>query len=128
MITYRAPKLSGRKAIFALYKGTMSFRPPRAQSDPFESVLDHEMRSEAASTHGRMLAKFNKALTKLAATPRDDLNYSARVEAAGEALWYLVIQRDIMGFRNTNALLDEMEVPPAVRLAMGVRKKKIPID
>ena len=87
-----------------------------------ESALEHEFRSEAAATHGRLLEKLNRTLAALAeADPEDDAATDARVRAAGEALWHLVVQRDVMGFRNTNALLKELDVPPRVILAMGVR-------
>lgn len=49
---------------------------------------------------------------------------AALVAAAGEALWYVTIQRDLMGFRNRQAFLEELNVPKEVVLRMGVRVRK----
>ena len=49
---------------------------------------------------------------------RDDL-----VRKAGEALWHVVIQRDVMRLSGTKQFLQELEVPAEVLLAMGVRKE-----
>jgi len=78
------------------------------------------MRAEAASTHGRLLTKLERALKRLADAP-DDAR-ATRLAEAGEALWFLTVQRDVMGFRNTDALLKSLDVPRAVILAMGARQ------
>lgn len=41
------------------------------------------------------------------------------LSAAGEALWHVVVQRDLCGFRNHALFYKELKVPPAVRLRMG---------
>lgn len=112
----------------------MSVRPPRAlapkqQRTPIEEAIDHEVRGEMATTHGRLLQELSRKLDRLAAfdteetTPdpdkRDDL-----VAAAGEALWHIVVQRELMGLRRTKAFLDEYRIPADVRLRMGVRPKR----
>ena len=46
------------------------------------------------------------------------------IDAVGKALWYLVVQREACGLRNTEAMLTEYRVPPAVRLRMGVARHR----
>jgi len=109
----------------------MSVRPPRSlapksHTTAFEEALDHEIRGEMAGTHGRLMRVLQKRLQALAdhdaehsaeATPDRD----ALVAAAGEALWHIVVQRELMGLRRTNAFLDEYAIPREVRLRMGMR-------
>lgn len=45
------------------------------------------------------------------------------VRNAGEALWHVVIQRDVMRLSGTKQFLKELKVPAEVVLAMGVRKE-----
>lgn len=103
----------------------MSVRPPRqfqrtAPKDPLSAALDHELRAEAATTHGRLLKKLERALERLAAADAETDRRARLVAEAGTALWYLMIQRDLMGFRNRAQFLKEMKVPPEVILRMGV--------
>ena len=88
--------------------------PPKAAVD----VLGDEILAEKAATLGRLYQRLETALAALSAAPTDD----ALLDHAGEALWHFVIQRELCGFRNTDAVLREIGVPPAVRLRMGVRR------
>ncbi|MEW5424647.1 DUF6665 family protein [Amorphus sp. 3PC139-8] len=111
----------------------MSVRPPRAlapkqQRTPIEEAIDHEVRGEMATTHGRLMQELARRLDALAAfddaeTPADPARRDALVAAAGEALWHIVVQRELMGLRRTKAFLDEYRIPSEVRLRMGVRPK-----
>lgn len=44
--------------------------------------------------------------------------------AAGEALWYYVVQREVCGLRDTQTLIRSLGVPREVQLRMGMRPKK----
>lgn len=111
----------------------MSVRPPKAfvpksQTTAFEEALDHEIRGEMAGTHGRLLRVLEKRLAALAAfdAKGPDASQAERdavVAAAGEALWHIVVQRELMGLRRSKAFMDEYGVPPEVRLRMGIRPK-----
>lgn len=46
------------------------------------------------------------------------------LSAAGEALWHVIIQRDLCGFRNHQDFMDELDVPAAVRFRMGPARTK----
>ncbi|HEX6924680.1 MAG TPA: DUF6665 family protein [Longimicrobiaceae bacterium] len=47
----------------------------------------------------------------------------ALVRSASEALFHYVVQREAIGLRDTDRLLDELDVPADVRLGMGVRER-----
>lgn len=101
----------------------MSVRAPQSlQSRPAwgsVDVLEYEILQEKASTLGRLTRRFEEALAAHGAAPDDE----ALLDAAGEALWHFVIQRELCGLRNTEAVLRENRVPPAVRLRMGVARR-----
>ncbi len=115
----------------------MSFRPPRSLAPrPQDLALDalqHEVVQEKASTLGRLTHSFEAALTALfrfdaeaapAPVPQAWVEQRERlVEAAAEALWEFVVQREACGLRNTEAVLREYRVPAAVRLRMGVVRR-----
>jgi len=50
--------------------------------------------------------------------------YEALLDAAGEALWYVMIQRDLCGFRRHDLFFRELGVPAAVRLRMGLVRSR----
>jgi hypothetical protein len=93
-------------------------------------VLEHELLQEKVATLARMGAKLNTALEALAAHdaahPKraDDAERAELVAAAGEALWYYVVQREVCGLRDTDAVLRGLGVPREVQLKMGIRPKK----
>ncbi len=114
----------------------MSFRPPRSlgpgPADMAFDALQHELMQEKASTLGRLTREFETALAKLAAfdaaerpPATDDEDRRAELlDAAAEALWWFVVQREACGLRNTEAVLRDYKVPAAVRLRMGVVRKR----
>lgn len=104
----------------------MAVRPPRSLSqelpkDPISASLEHEILAEKAATHGRLLKQLEKTLAALN-DPETDTSEESRLDAAGEALWHIMVQRDLCGFRNTEAFLRELKIPAAVRLRMGVTR------
>ena len=109
----------------------MSYRLPRNfASQHRESnveALNYELLQESASTLARLGRRLERSLDALAAhdaaagqgggrtAERDVL-----VAEAGESLWYYVIQREVMGLRETETVLRELGVPREVRLRMGL--------
>jgi hypothetical protein len=86
-------------------------------------VFEYELVQEKAHALGRMSRRAVEALDALKAfdaAPGDPQARAELVRAAGEALWYYVVQREVCGFRDTEALLRELGVPREVRLRMGV--------
>ena len=114
----------------------MSFRPPRSlrpgPADMALEALQHEVMQEKASTLGRLTREFERALGALAAfdaaeRPTEEGDEGRRhdlLDAAADALWWFVVQREACGLRNTEAVLRDYNVPAAVRLRMGVVRKR----
>ena len=129
----------------------MSLRPPRqytsALENPFEAELEHEVLAEKASTLSRLTRKLDDALAKLAAserrleeltgsgegdeTTRQRIRREHRAAEAAEALWHVIIQRELCGLRQHRTFMDDLQVPRAIRLRMGpkkIRQKDSPED
>lgn len=111
----------------------MSVRPPRqftaTEKDPLSRALEQEVMGEKADTLARLMTRLEKALAKLAAheeriaqeeaASTDPARRQRLVAEAGEALWHVVIQRELCGLRRHDGLMREMRVPKTVRLSMG---------
>jgi hypothetical protein len=94
-------------------------------------ALQYEIAQEKAGVLARLGRQLQAALERLdvfdaaaragsaaAAEERDAL-----VGAAGEALWYFVVQREVLGLRDTDAVMRELRVPREVRLRMGLNRR-----
>ncbi len=92
--------------------------------------LDYEIAQEKAASLGRAGRRLTAALEVLAAFDAahtdgpaltDSLLAERRclVAEAGEALWFLIVQREAIGLRRHGALYRFYEVPADVRLRMG---------
>lgn len=110
----------------------MSLRPPRryaklSELDPIERALEHEVLAEKASTLGRLQRQLERKLARLAdfeQSEADDREHHDRLVAeAGEALWYVVIQRDLCGLRVNATFYREFNVPKHVIGRMGLVRK-----
>jgi hypothetical protein len=102
-------------------------RPPkgplsRINARNVESV-QAEIAQEKAASLARISTRLQDALGRLEAHdagPATDAAARERlVAAAGEALWYYVIQREACGLRNVEAVLRDFRVPREVYLRMG---------
>lgn len=92
-------------------------------------ALGYEIAQEKAFTLARMSRRLQEALQALesfdaapgagGAEERREL-----VADAGEALWYYVVQREVCGLRDNEAVLREMRVPREVRLRMGLNPSR----
>lgn len=128
----------------------MTVRPPgylsggRAAETP-QSALDYEIAQEKASTLGRLGRRLEEALAALrqfdsdseaeaasdAGAPREGAGTRppasdrseerrALVNAAGKALWHLVVQREVLGLRDNAGVMRDYGVPDEVRNRAGV--------
>jgi vacuolar-type H+-ATPase subunit D/Vma8 len=110
----------------------MSYRLPRHFASQHREAnveaLNHELLQESAETLGRLGRRMERALEALAAFDAaggtDAAERDALVAAAGEAVWYYVVQREVMGLRDPEMLLRELGVPREVRLRMGVAPRR----
>ncbi|MBZ8134922.1 DUF6665 family protein [Afifella sp. IM 167] len=107
----------------------MVVRPPRILAPKrIESPLDalhHEMLEEKAGALSRMVRRFEEALQewrRLAEVGEgsDDAIRQAALDRAAEALWALIVQRDVLGLPGTERLLREYDVPPVLRARLGI--------
>ncbi len=111
----------------------MSIRPPRILAPPPAAgidVLEYEVMQEKAATLGRLTRAFEQALAALRAFDAQaqsgagvDGERQLLFDAAAAALFDFVVQREVCGLRNTEAVLREYCVPAALRLRMGVPRR-----
>ena len=115
----------------------MTVRPPRnftprPAAAPIDA-LQYEVLQEKAFTLSRLSDALQAALNDLRhfetepRTSGDGEEASRRerlLDAAAEALWEFVVQREACGLRNTEAVLREYGVPSVVRLRMGVTRRR----
>ena len=94
-------------------------------------ALQYEIAQEKAGVLARLGRQLQAALAALqgfdeaaasAGAPADPAERDALVGAAGEALWYFVVQREVLGLRDTDAVMRELRVPREVRLRMGLNR------
>lgn len=109
-------------------RAPQSFRQA-ADVDPLSAALAHEILAEKAGTYGRLMRRLEKSL---AALTTFDENHSAGPLAedladmrdglladAADALWFVIIQRDLCGFGHTARFLADLGVSKEVQLRMG---------
>ena len=106
-------------------------RKPPAGEDPIGEAIRHETLGEMAATLGRLntelvtaLARLERARERLLATGEDSDDalaerWQRRHRIACEALWNVIIQRELCGLRRHDAFLDSERVPRSVRFLMG---------
>jgi hypothetical protein len=111
----------------------MALRLPRGLAGSPDTMgggvdpLAYEIMQEKAAVLARMGRGVQKALEQLevfdAAASADPAERDALVAAAGEALWYFVVQREVLGLRDTDVVMRELRVPREVRLRMGLNRR-----
>ena len=89
-----------------------------------------EIAQEKAASLARVATRLVDAVTRLEehdAAPASGPEERARlVSAAGEALWYFVVQREACGLRGMDGVLRDFRVPCEVHLRMGPRSTTQP--
>jgi hypothetical protein len=93
-------------------------------------VLQYEILQEKAAVLARLGRKLQASLDRLAAFDADAHTGSgaeerdALVAAAGEALWYFVVQREVLGIPDTEGMMRQLGVHREVRLRMGLNRRR----
>ena len=95
----------------------------RLSEQNFERV-QAEIAQEKAASLGRASTRLAEAMERLEGVAAGSAERSEAVAAAGEALWYYVVQREACGMRDVETVLREFRVPREVYLRMGMRRKK----
>ncbi len=116
----------------------MSLKPPQIlaqrsamRAQPIVNTLDAEILEEKAATLGRLTKAFETALAAWRAGEEDaaaggsvsEQRRQRLFDEAADALWHFVVQREVCGLRNTEAVLREYGVPAALRLRMGAIRR-----
>lgn len=94
---------------------------------------ERDLHGERAAALGRAAHAFEAALAEHAAaeaacaadpSPGPLARRRAAVADAGERLWYLVIQREAVGLRRHDELLETLRLPRDVRASMGPKPRR----
>ena len=114
----------------------MALRLPRGLAGSADAMggvdpLQYEIMQEKVAVLARMGRGVQNALERLetfdaaarAGSPADAEERDALVGAAGEALWYFVVQREVLGLRDVDVVMRELRVPREVRLRMGLNRR-----
>jgi hypothetical protein len=111
----------------------MTLPPGRADTSRVVA-LDYEIAQEQASALGRAGRALEAALAALAdyeAAPAADRPRSELVQAAGDALWRFLVQRECCGLRDARQVIRDYHVPAEVQNRVGVfagRRRTAPLS
>jgi hypothetical protein len=103
----------------------MSLRLPQTLDPSFrretgEGVLHAELLAEQAYSLGRAGRRVEEALAALAAQESEDGRAEA-LRAAADAVWAFLVQRELMGLRDSAAMVAQYGVPRQVLNRLGVK-------
>lgn len=100
----------------------MSFRPAPPGRQQRVVALDYEIAQEQASALGRLGRALETALAALAEYDREAEPAGERarlVQAASDALWCFIVQREACGLRDARPVIRDYRVPAEVHNRMG---------
>ena len=80
------------------------------------SAIDHEIIAERASSLGAAERTVISALAALAAAVADR---GHRLADARQMVWQYFVQRELVGFRRHNDVIQELKIPPEVLVGLG---------
>lgn len=84
-----------------------------------EAVLQYELLQEQASSLGRQGERMEKALAALAAHQGEGRVQA--LNAAADAVWCFLVQREVMGLRDRAAVVAQYAIPREVLNRLGVK-------
>ncbi|HEX5263822.1 MAG TPA: DUF6665 family protein [Phenylobacterium sp.] len=101
-----------------------SLRMPQAYlkrlgAEAGEAAFRHEVMEEQAAALGRMGRKAEAALAALRA--HEGEGRAEAVKAAADAVWCLLVQREVMGLRDRARIVADYNVPREVMARLGAR-------
>ncbi|KLK94545.1 hypothetical protein AA309_02945 [Microvirga vignae] len=89
------------------------------------SVLDYELREQKAQTLGTLSGQVEQALAALRAFDADVHRSDERIrrhillDEAADRVWAFMIQREMCGFRNWDAVVRDYDIPREVLNRVG---------
>ncbi|QRM31597.1 DUF6665 family protein [Microvirga sp. VF16] len=113
----------------------MAVRIPQSLSTSFQretgwSVLEYELQGQKAQTLGALGAQVEQALAALrafdAGTHGSDRDHRrvALLDEAADRVWVFMIQRELCGLRNWEAVVRDYSIPREVLNRVGQVKRK----
>ena len=84
------------------------------------AALDHEIMSERASSLGAAEQRVVTAVTALANAGDDR---PARLDEACQVVWAYFVQRELVGFRKHNDVIQELSIPREVLAGLGAIRR-----
>ncbi len=106
-----------------------SFSASRQQETGW-SVLDYELRAQKAHTLGTLSGQVEQALAALRAfdaeahQPDREHRRLALLDDAADLVWAFMIQRELCGFRNWEAVVKDYSIPREVLSRVGQVRRK----
>lgn len=85
-----------------------------------DAVFRHELLAEQAASLGHAGRKVEAALAALKAHPGGE-GRAGVLKAAADAVWGFLIQREILGLRDRNAVIAHYGIPREVLNRLGAR-------
>jgi len=85
-----------------------------------DAVLRYELLEEQAHSLGRAGRKVEAALAALRDHPGGE-GRGAVLKAAADAVWSFLVQREVMGLRDRNAVVAQYGIPREVLARLGAR-------
>ena len=82
------------------------------------AALDHEIAAEQASSLGAAERNVIHAIAALAVAGEDQ---QSRLDKARETVWAYFVQRELIGFRRHNEVIQELNIPPQVLVGLGAK-------
>jgi hypothetical protein len=113
----------------------MAVRVPQSLSAGLQretgwSVLDYELREQKAHTLGTLSGQVEQSLAALRAfdagtlAPDRDNRRRALLDEAADRVWALMIQRELCGLRNWEAMVRDYNIPREVLNRVGQVRPK----
>ena len=113
----------------------MAVRIPQSLSTSLQpetgwSVLDHELREQKAHTLGTLSGQVEQALAALRAFdaeahgPDREPRRRALLDGAADRVWAFMIQRELCGLRNWDAVVKHYSIPRELLNRVGQVRRK----
>jgi hypothetical protein len=93
-----------------------------ADKDPMEAV-EYELEEGRAYALGQAGRRLETALAALTA-PEPEMDRETLLDEAAEAAWGYMIMRETAGFYDHDRAFGVYDVPPSVRIRIGVFRKR----
>ena len=85
-----------------------------------DAVFRHELLAEQAASLGQAGRKVEAALATLRDHPGGE-GRAAVLKAAADAVWGFLVQREVLGLRDRNAVIAHYSIPREVMNRLGVK-------